>query len=158
MPIYMKYGKMKGDVTAKGHEGWIELQSAQMGVHRNITSPSGRGVNRDSSPAVQEIVITKYQDSSSTELFREGMWGGGADVEIHFLKTDDPNPYLVIKLKNTLIANYSVSGHGGDIHGRPMESLSLNFTSIEYAAGGPKNTQKQSPPPQMLQWHLGEEP
>src|SRR5262245_9516896 len=132
MPIYMKYGSVKGDVTAKGHEGWIELQSAQMGVHRSITSPSGRGVNREStSPAVSEIVITKDLDSSSTNLFRESLWGRGADVEIHFLKSDgDPNPYLAIKLKNTLIANYSVSGHGGVAHSQPMESLSLNFTSI----------------------------
>jgi len=33
-------------------------------------------------------------------------------------------------LQNMLISSYSVSGHGGDNHDRPMESLSLNFAKI----------------------------
>jgi type VI protein secretion system component Hcp len=35
-------------------------------------------------------------------------------------------------MENTLVANYSVSGHGGVAHSQPMESLSLNFTKITY--------------------------
>jgi type VI secretion system secreted protein Hcp len=153
----MKYGKMKGGVTAKGHEGWIEIQSAQLGVHRHLTSATGRGTNREASvPAVSEIVITKNQDSASNDLFRDSLWGEGADVEIHFLNSDDPiNPYLSLKLRRALVSSYSVSGAGGDLRSRPMESLALNFTGIEYSIGGTKNTQKQPPPPQMLQREAG---
>jgi len=161
VPIYMKFGKIKGDVTAKGHEGWIELTSAQLGVNRQITSPTGRGANREASaPSMSEIVVTKFVDQASTDLFRASMWGEGVDVEIHFVKSDDSpandpiNPYMTLKLKNTLISNYSVSGHGGDSHSKPMESLTLNFTGIEYALGGPKNTKNQAPPPQTLKWDL----
>lgn len=159
MPIYMKYGNIKGDVTAKGHEGWIELQSAQLGVQRQVTSPSGRGANREASkPSVSEIIVSKFQDGTSTNLFRESLQGEGVDVEIHFINSsEDPiNPYLTLKLKNTMISGYSVSGHRGADNSRPLESLVLNFTAVEYALGGSKNTKKQPPPPQTLTWDLGE--
>ena len=63
MPIYMgifekpnvQDRNFRGEVKAKGFEGWIELQSAQIGTQRNITSQAGRGANRGASvPAVQE--------------------------------------------------------------------------------------------------------
>ena len=66
----------RGGMKAKGFEGWIELQSAQIGVNRHITNQTGRGSNREASrPAVQEIVITKSQDDTSTALFREFLYG-----------------------------------------------------------------------------------
>ncbi len=34
MPIYLKYDGIDGDVTAEGHEKWIELNSFQWGVGR----------------------------------------------------------------------------------------------------------------------------
>ena len=47
MPIYMGIFEkpnvldknFRGDVKAKGFEGWIELQSAQLGTNRRITTP-----------------------------------------------------------------------------------------------------------------------
>jgi type VI secretion system secreted protein Hcp len=131
----MKWGEkdIKGDVKAAGHEGWIELQSAQVGVSRNITSPSGRGTSREASvPAVQELVVTKLTDSASSNLFRASLWGEGKKVVIDFVKTGETEPYLTITLENTLVANYSVSGHGGVGHSKPMESLTLNFTSVQW--------------------------
>ena len=87
MPIYMGIfekphvldRKFRGEVKAKGYEGWIQLQSAQLGTNRNITTPTGRGTNREASaPATQEIVITKLQDSVSTALYKESLRGGEA--------------------------------------------------------------------------------
>ena len=140
MPIYMGVFEkpnvldksLKGDVKTKGYEGWIELQSAQLGTSRNITNATGRGSNREgSAPAVQEIVVSKYQDSVSTALFREALNGTGKLIVIAFVK-EDGTAYLKIVLQNTLISSYSASGHGGDSHARPMESLSLNFTKVTY--------------------------
>ncbi len=71
MPIYMGIfekphvldRKFRGEVKAKGYEGWIALQSAQLGTNRNITTSTGRGTNREASaPTTQEIVITKLQE------------------------------------------------------------------------------------------------
>lgn len=33
MPVYLKYGTIKGDVTEPAYRGWIELNSAQLGTH-----------------------------------------------------------------------------------------------------------------------------
>src|SRR5262245_15006247 len=135
MPIYMKYDGIEGSVTAAGHEKWIELSSCSLGINRHINSPSGRGVNREAAaPHVGEIVVTKHQDCSSSNLFRASLWGEGKKVKIDFCKTDKDKleAYLQVELENTLVSSYSVAGHGGDGHERPMESLSLNFTKITF--------------------------
>ena len=93
MPIYMGIfekpnvldKKLRGEVKAKGYEGWIELESAQLGTHRNTTNATGRGINREASaPSIQEIVITKALDSVSTALFRAA-GGKGKLIVIAFV-------------------------------------------------------------------------
>src|SRR5437588_1520292 len=129
MPIYVQYAKIKGDVTAGGHEGWIEVNSFQWGVGRGISSPTGGSADRESSaPSVSEIVVTKPTDIASTDLLNESLQGEGQDVTIDFCKTDKGNlqTYLSYVLTNTMISGFSLSS-GGD---RPQESLSFNFTKI----------------------------
>jgi len=158
MPIYMKYEGIDGSVTAAGHEKWIELESAQFGVHRNITSPTGRGANREASaPSVQEIVVTKVQDCASTNLFRASLWGEGKKVKIDFCKTDKDKvePYLQLELENTLVSSFSSSGHGGDGHARPMESLALNFTKITFNTIA-MDTKNATAKPDRAMWDLAQ--
>ena len=131
-PIYMQYGTIQGDVTASGHEHWIEVDSFQWGIGRSISSPTGGTANREASvPSVSEIKITKPTDSSSPLLFKEALNGEGQTVVIDFVKTG-PNGqqtvYLEFTLTNTLVSGFSMSS-GGD---RPTESLSLNFTKVQY--------------------------
>jgi len=148
----MKIDGIKGDVTAKGHEGWIDLSSCQLGVHRSVTSPSGRGANREATvPSVNEIVITKDLDSASTALFRASLWGEGKKVIIDFVGSDGV-PYLTIELTNALIANYNVSGHGGSAQSSPMESLSINFTNIEYKTKTQPKDPKQAS--NLMEWRF----
>jgi type VI secretion system secreted protein Hcp len=140
MPIYMKYAAINGDVTATGHEKWIEVNSFQLGVGRGISSPVGGSSDREATaPSVSEITVTKPTDISSTKLLNEALQGEGEDVTIDFCKTDKGNlsVYLSYKLTNTMISGHSLSS-GGD---RPQESLSLNFTKIEMrdVALGAKN-------------------
>src|SRR5687767_10105347 len=107
MPIYMKYEGIQGSATGT-RQGWIELQSCQLGSGRGITSPTGRSSNREgSAPSISEIVITKYQDNSSTHLFREALSGSGKKVTIEFAKADG-TVYMKVELEGTLISNYSV--------------------------------------------------
>lgn len=131
MPIYMNYNSLPGDVTAEGHEKWIEVNSFQWGVGRGISSPTGASADRESSaPSVSEIVVTKSTDVSSTKLLNEAYQGEGQKVQLDFCKTDKGvlEVYLTINLENCMISGYSVSS-GGD---RPSESLSLNFTKVEF--------------------------
>ena len=130
MPIFMQYDGFKGDVTAAGHEGWIELNSFQWGVGRGISSPTGGSSGREASPpSVSEIVVTKPTDIATVDLLRESLEGEGQDVTIDFCKSDKGalNVYLSYTLNNTMISGYSLSS-GGDL---PEESISFNFTKIQ---------------------------
>jgi type VI secretion system secreted protein Hcp len=146
MPIYMKLedakGKMVvlGDVTTAAHAGWIELHSANLGSARQ-TSPS-------------EIVVTKLQDSASVGLRQRSVTGGEPlKVTIDFVKDEDDQeaPYLSIILSETLISNYSVSGSGGGANDGPMETITLNFTKIEFST---KPTSTPDGTPDQIQWDL----
>ena len=133
MPIYMNYDSLaiKGDVTEEGHKTWIELSSFQWGVGRGISSPTGGSADRESSaPSVSEIVVTKSTDAASVKILNETLQGEGKTVIIDFTKTDKSKleVYMTYTLTNTMISGYSLSS-GGD---RPSESVSLNFTKIEF--------------------------
>jgi type VI secretion system secreted protein Hcp len=131
--IYLKYGdKVKGEVTSEGHEKWIELNSLQFGTGRGIGNPTGTAATRETgSVNVSEIVVTKINDVASEPLFRESLDGKAVEATIHLTKSNDSGgfeTYLELKLTECLISGYSMSS-GGD---KPTESLSLNFTKIEY--------------------------
>jgi type VI secretion system secreted protein Hcp len=131
MAIYMKYEGIEGEVTESAHDKWIEVNSFQFGVGRGMSSPTGNAANREATQAsVSEVTLTKLMDKASSKFFTESVTGGdGKDVELHFVATGNPSTtYAVYKLSNTLISGYSLSS-GGD---KPMESISLNFTKVEF--------------------------
>lgn len=131
MAIYLKYDGIDGEATHEDHKKWIEVGSLQFGIGRGIASPSGSTANRESSqPSVSEVVVTKQLDGSSSKLFTESATGAaGKKVEIHLVSTGSPgNTYVEYTLTDSLISGYSVSS-GGD---RPSESISINFTKIEF--------------------------
>ena len=130
MPIYMQYGAIKGDVSAAGHEGWIELNSFQWGVGRTSSGPTGGSSGREvSAPSISEIVVTKPTDIATVALLREALVGEGQDVSIDFCKTDQGKVtvYLSYTLNNTMISGNAISS-GGNL---PEESISLNFTKFQ---------------------------
>jgi len=133
MPIYMKYGDVKGNVTSGDHKDWIELTSCQFGTGRPMTMSSGGATNREAgaTPNVSEIVCSKVNDDSSQQLFNESITGESVSTTIDFCQTSKGGAlqtYLQLTLEKCMISGYSLSS-GGD---RPMESLTLNFTKITY--------------------------
>jgi len=149
MPIYVKYGDIKGDVSAEGHkgaEGWVEVNSFQFGVGRGISSPTGGSSDREASaPSVSEITLSKTMDVSSYRWLEEALWGEGVACTIDFVKTDKDKleVYAQYILTDTMVSGYS-SNSGGD---RPSESLSLSFTKFEFVFTGmnPNNEGGQNP-------------
>ena len=135
MAIYMKYGAVNGDVTTQGFKNYIELTNVNWGVGRGISSPLGSDVDREASnPSLSEVTITKVYDVASSDLLKESLSGDGkAEVKIAFTRTKaggtGSETYLQVTLSDVMISGYSLSS-GGD---RPAESLSLNFTKMEFA-------------------------
>lgn len=109
----------------------IEINSFQFGTSRSASSTGGSSADRESNlPSVSEIVVTKTQGSTSPNLFK-GLAGAHTTLGTCTIKLDKGAtsvPYLTYVLTNTLISGYSLSS-GGD---RPTESLTLNFTKIEF--------------------------
>lgn len=131
MAIYMKIEGIDGDATHLGHEKWIVVESFGWGMGRGISTPSGSTKNREASePSISEITITKSMDSASSKIFTEAATGTkGKKVEFHFVSTGSPGAtYIEYELTDALISGYSLAS-GGD---RPPESMSINFTKIQY--------------------------
>ncbi len=131
MAIYLKLDGVSGDATQQDHKEWITLNSFQWGVGRGISTPVGDTARREASqPSVSEVTVTKIADVSSSQLFVEAVTGTNAKlVKIHLTRTGSPgDTYLEFILTDTLVSGYSMSS-GGD---QPSESLSLNFTKIEF--------------------------
>jgi len=131
MAIYLKYDGIDGEATHQDHKKWIDISSMQFGIGRGISTPSGSTANREASePSVSEVTVTKLMDGASPKLFTESATGAaGKEVLIHLVSTGSPgNTYVEYKLTNALISGYSVSSAGD----RPSESLSINFTKIQY--------------------------
>jgi len=138
MAAYLKYGEIKGESLAEGHkgsDGWIEVGSVQWGCGRAISTPVGTSSKREaSSPSISEITLTKLMDSTSAKLAKEGLVGKAVEATIELVETGESKleTYLTLTLTNAMISGYSFSSGGG----RPSESLTLNFTKIEYTYQG----------------------
>jgi type VI secretion system secreted protein Hcp len=131
MAIYLKYEGIEGEATHDSHKKWIEVGSLQFGTGRGISTPAGATANREASqPSISEVVITKVLDASSSKLFTESVTGAaGKKVEIHLVSTGNPgNTYVEYVLTNALVSAYSISSAGD----RPSESISINFTKVEF--------------------------
>ena len=90
MAIFLKYGDLKGEVTATTHKEWIELHSFQFGVGRGISAGVGGGSKREASaPSVSEVTVTKTMDGASPLIFKEAVGGKAAVVKIDMTQTDN---------------------------------------------------------------------
>jgi type VI secretion system secreted protein Hcp len=158
MPIYMKFTNpaINGDVTTAGYTQQILLNSLQWGVGRAIGAATGKSGNREgSTPTVSEITVSKEFDNASGGLLKEALGTGtkGTAV-ISFVRTDDGGAkvYLVATLTDVALSSFSLSS-GGD---RPSESLSLNFTKIEWKFT-PTNPDGTDGSPYPVTYDLGQQ-
>lgn len=133
MAIYMKIDGIDGNVSTKGYEKWIELDSVSHDITRSINTQPGKVADRETTrPMIGEILITKKMDQTAPHLFTEACVGKAQSkpVQIHFVQTgEDISPFMEYSLQNVLISQYSVNH---DKMGKdPVEAVKLNFDKIE---------------------------
>jgi type VI secretion system secreted protein Hcp len=134
--FFLKIEGVDGEsVIDEKHKGEIDIQSFSWGVSNPTThNPTGGG--RVSGPlSVGEITVTKRNDKASPVIAKSVANGKHfPKVEINIVSREAGVPrekYLTYKLEDVIISSYSVSGSSsGDA--LPTESLSLNFTKVEY--------------------------
>ncbi len=133
MAVYMNFNSKKpeGNVTAKGYEGWIEVDSFSFGVGRSITMEAGAMSNREASrPSLSEVSVTKSMDAASGGLFKESVTGSeGVTVLIDIVQTGAKSvqKYAQYTLEDCIVSSYSVGASAG---GAPTETISLSFAKI----------------------------
>ena len=76
---------------------------------------------------LKEFSISKMTDKASPQFFKN-CCSGGHVAELNRTITQGGQTFYVIELENLLISSAQSSAGSG----RPMESLSLNFTKISY--------------------------
>lgn len=131
MAIYLKFGNVKGNVTAEGFTGQIALHTARFNVSRQVTMETGNLSNREfAKPTLSVVTITKDADSSAAALFKEALAGSaGQEAIITFVQTGDKlQEYLSYKLSNCIVSHYDLSGNQD---GAPTEILDLSYSAIE---------------------------
>ena len=130
MPIYMKFDGVDGDITAEGHEKWIDLLSVSWGSSRAVSTTGEVSHRTKSAVQMREVVVTKDRDSASGKLWREHLMNDSKDVQIDWVTQSQGGStiYQTLKLKHALVSSFSSSGHASD---KPVEQLSFNFTEIE---------------------------
>lgn len=130
---YLKYNTkspIKGEATAPGYEDMITLLSVDWSVGREITSYTGTAQDREASSArLYDMTITKLQDSSSTDLFREATIGIGVEAKFHMTKqgASGIEDIMTITLTNAMMSNYAVSVQDD----RPVETITISYTAME---------------------------
>lgn len=125
--------------------GTIDVESWSWGASRGPTPPGGTG----GAPVLHEIVVTKALDDASPALFRAFCQGRSMPRAKLFVRKQgtEQHDYMVIELENVLISSLNIGSQGsengtshtpgslreaGGGNGRPMESLSINYTKIEF--------------------------
>jgi len=131
MSIFMRVDGVSGNVSAKGYERWIELNSLDFNVHSQATMPVGRPKDRvKCTPKFSEAQLSKSVDSASNALFQHACVNKVFNkVEIHVCTTDQNlSPIVKYVLHHVMISLFHTSvAHSGI----PTEMVALNFTKIE---------------------------
>jgi type VI secretion system secreted protein Hcp len=130
--FFLKIEGVEGESTDDKHKKEIDLESWSWGEHQTGTHASGGGGGAGK-VAMQDFTFTKKIDKSSPVLFLR--CAAGTHIKEALLTCrkagGDQQEYMTIKMSDLLVSNYQVTGSGGGGI-VPMESVSLNFSKIEY--------------------------
>lgn len=131
--VYLELDGIKGEATAKGHEGQIAILSISWGCSAATTVGAGKGGISASKVQISSFNIMKQLDSSSVPLFQACCTGKHipkATITFRKQTGDAQEGFLVYKLEDVMIEMLQTSGNsGGD--DTPTESVSMAFAKME---------------------------
>lgn len=128
---YLKLGNIEGSVTAKGHEGWLQIATLSFGTERNVSMETGNLSNRESSrPTLSHIALTRMADKSMPALLQASLKGSaGMDATIAFVHTGKTmQEFITYKLRNVIVSGYALNAPADQ---PPVEGVTLSYSAIE---------------------------
>lgn len=126
---------IKGDSLLEGFADKIELMSYSHNVAMQVTNDVSNSERTSGRPHIGEFTVTKFIDTSTPTL-NEYCCSGKPITEAKITigrnaaeGSGQILPFIVYTLSNVVFSNVSVSGGTG---GKPVETLSMNFTKIKW--------------------------
>ena len=130
--IFLKLDDIKGESQVDGFKDQIEIMSYSHNVAMQVTNDVSNTERTSGRAHVGEMSLTKFVDLSTPKL-NEYCCSGKMIKEavLTLCRNDDGKmlPLIVYTLTNVIISHLSVSGGSG---GKPVETMSLNFTKIKW--------------------------
>lgn len=130
--LVFKNDNVKGECQVDGFVDGIELLSYSHGVAMQVTGDVSNVERTSGRPNLQDFTISKYADSS-TPIFNQKCCEGASigDVVITIARNAGGAivPFIVYTMTDVVVSSVSIGGGGGD---KPVETVSLNFTSIQW--------------------------
>jgi type VI secretion system secreted protein Hcp len=130
MPIYINFDGIPGESQSEGHRDWMDVYSFSWGETNSAGSVGGgAGGGRVN---IQDFSVSKPSAKGSPKLFLACATGQNfSEVVVEVTRNSGESEALLQRyvLTKCMITGYQVGGDGGSV---PTESLSLNFTKIEY--------------------------
>ena len=136
MPIYLRLDGIKGQATAQGFEGQIEVASFSHSVARPLAVATASTGTQVGPPTLSEITLTKLTDASSVPLLKAFFVGKPILTgRISFTRADRENliAYLSLELANVWITSIATSSD----EGLPVEQLSLAAERLTWSFDDP---------------------
>ncbi|KOY03205.1 Hcp family type VI secretion system effector [Pseudomonas nunensis] len=128
-------GDIKGDSLLEGYADKIEIMSYSHNVAMQVTNDVSNSERTSGKPHIGEFTLTKFVDSSTPSLNEYCCAGKPipeAKITIGRNAAEGSGklmPFIIYTLTNVVLSNVSVSGGTG---GKPVETISLNFTKIKW--------------------------
>lgn len=133
---YLKIESIPGEVTEKGHAGWISVDNLNWGMSRTVSSSSGGGGRTASLPSFSEVTVTKQIDKASPKLFLAAVAGKEnlTPIIIELVDSTTNLTFYRLTLDGVLVSSQNCTTVSGATKG--AETISMNFTKIKVESLG----------------------
>ena len=123
-----------GESQDATYKDCIDLLSWSWGMSNSSTTHTGGGGGGAGVASVNDLSVVKYVDKSSPDLMLHTANGKVFPKVELFMRGNCPDactqPYYKLKMENVLVS--SISTGGSEDTGRPTESVSFNFSKVEW--------------------------
>ncbi len=132
--FFLKLDGVDGESTDEKHTNAIEIMSFNFGANNTGTSSIGTGAG-SGKVNIHDFHFVKVFDKASSNLFQRVANGEHIPTATLICRkstgTGGQQDYLTVKMTDVVISSYTCGGSSGGSP-IPSESISLNFTKIEF--------------------------
>lgn len=152
--MFLDIPPIKGESKDKAHKDKMDVLAWSWGMSNSGSAHIGGGAGAGK-VNVQDLSITKYIDSASTDLMKSCCNGKHFDKATLIVRKagEKPLEYLTITMNEVLITSVSTGGSGGE--DRLTENISLNFAKVKVVYKSQEKTGAGGAAPEM-EWNIAE--